>query len=237
MRQFLLGALCGATLTAFTMHGFGDRAAVNDDPPRVRAPQASPAIAPPTPAAPAAMAEVVPAPTTVLPPSAPSAPVPHGDATAPPARTPGPSPAVAVAPAPAERPAIPAPIRLSDEHAKMLAPRVPEGRPLTLPELHLQLSTEGKDPQWAAEMEQNLTRFIAQHNASGEFELLAVECRTTLCEILAFGNLPDSQQRWNLLGAEMSRQPWWSAFKGNSTSSSGQNGRTTIVTILQRAGR
>ncbi len=142
--------------------------------------------------------------------------------------------AAAVVPAPVEAPA---PIRLSVDHAKILSPTSKDGRPLTIPELHMQLSTETKDLNWAVEMEQHLSQFIAQVNITSEFEVLGIECRATLCEILAFGNLPSSSERWSVIGSEMTKQAWWSNFQGNSTLSSGQNGRTTIVTILQRAKR
>jgi hypothetical protein len=124
-------------------------------------------------------------------------------------------------------------IKLSADHAKMLSPQKRDDRPLTLPELHMQLTTEAKDANWASEMEQSLGQFISQTNTTAEFEILTIECRATLCEILAYGNLPNSPQHWNIIGDEMSKQSWWSNFKGNSTSSSGKNGRTTIVTILQ----
>lgn len=133
-------------------------------------------------------------------------------------------------------PPLPMP-RLSSEHAELLKPKPRDGQPLTPPELHLQFASERADPNWSLTMEQTLRQFIAQGNASGEFDLLNVECRSTLCEITAFGNLPASGQRWNSLLAEMGSQPWWSQFQGNSTSTSGTNGRTTIVSILQRARR
>ena len=119
----------------------------------------------------------------------------------------------------------------------MLAPAPEQGRPLTLSELHMQLSTQRKDENWALEMEQAMRQFLSQSIVSNEFEVLTVECRTTLCEILAFGNLPSSGERWNAVMADMAKQAWWSSFQGNATSSSDQNGRTTIVTILQRTQR
>jgi hypothetical protein len=128
-------------------------------------------------------------------------------------------------------------ISLSAEHAQILSPVLAEGRVPTLQELHMQFATEREDQSWSIAMEQNLSQFLAQNNISGEFEILTVDCRSTLCEILAFGNLPNSPQRWNTLASEMGKQSWWSNFKGNSTSSSEKNGRTTIVTILQRASK
>jgi hypothetical protein len=131
----------------------------------------------------------------------------------------------------------PAPIRLSAEHAKALFPASQEGRRLTIQEQHMLLTNESKDASWALEMEQNINQFLAQNNASGEFEILTVECRKTLCEILAFGNLPNSHQRWNAISAEMTRQAWGSNFQGSSSSTGDQNGRATIITILERAKR
>ena len=86
-------------------------------------------------------------------------------------------------------------ISLSEEHAKMLSPVPAEGRPPTLRELHMQFATEREDQTWSLAMEQNLSQFLAQNNNSGEFEILNIDCRSTLCEILAFGNLPNSPQR------------------------------------------
>jgi hypothetical protein len=130
----------------------------------------------------------------------------------------------------------PAP-RLSNEHAELLMPRQRDGQPLTLPELHLQLSTERPDLNWSLAMEQTLREFVMRSNGSGEFDVLYVECRSTLCEITLFGNLPASGQRWNSLLADMGHQPWGPQFQGQSTSFSGINGRTAIVSILQRARR
>jgi hypothetical protein len=77
----------------------------------------------------------------------------------------------------------------------MLSPVPAEGRPPTLRELHMQFATEREDQTWSLAMEQNLSQFLAQNNNSGEFEILNIDCRSTLCEILAFGNLPNSPQR------------------------------------------
>lgn len=125
-------------------------------------------------------------------------------------------------------------ISLSAEHARLLSPEFSEDRVPTIQELHMQFVSERDDQNWSLAMEQNLSQFLAQHNTAGEFEILTLDCRSTLCEILAFGNLPNSPQRWSLIVSDMGKQPWWSNFKGNSTSSSETNGRTTIVTILVR---
>jgi hypothetical protein len=86
-------------------------------------------------------------------------------------------------------------------------------------------------------METNIRRFLAEDGSDGGFEVLSVDCRLSLCEVLAFGNVPGAQQRWNAIGSDMTKQPWWSNFRGAATSSSDKNGRTVIATILQRAKR
>jgi hypothetical protein len=214
MRQFLLGTVFGAATAAIALSLFGRGSAESTPLPQVStaSPNAGLASQP------------------LLTASSPLAQERQPGAAA---RQSAPSPVTSVETAMDTR----IPIRLSTDHANMLAPAKPDGRPPTLSEQHMQLLTERKDSSWALEMEENLSQFLAQNNATGEFELLSVECRTTLCEILAFGNLPASPQHWNLLGAELSKQPWWSNFQGNSTASSAQNGRTTIVTILQRKSR
>jgi hypothetical protein len=129
------------------------------------------------------------------------------------------------------------PILLSAEHAKVLLPPPNVGRPLSLAELHMQLSSESKDANWAPDLEQSIRQALTVGNASAEFEILSVECRATLCEVLAFGNLPSSGQRWNQVWDDIQTQSWYAGFRGNTTSSFVQNGRYTIVTILQRVKR
>jgi hypothetical protein len=221
MRQFLAGAICGAaaaTLAYWLVAGRGTGEAATAQPaPRV-------AVTPYEPARTADLAQQGSvAQATAQPPKVIAA-----------TTTPStPPPPIITVVRPTSSQAV-SPLNLSADHAKILAPENNERRPPSLTELHSQFATETKDPNWSLEMEQNITQVIAKNNSSGEFEVLAVECRSTLCEIRAFGNLPTSAQLWNQVGAEMSRQPWWPNFQGNSTSSSGQNGRTTIVTILQR---
>jgi hypothetical protein len=126
---------------------------------------------------------------------------------------------------------------LSTEHAKLLLPTRQDREPVTVPELHARFAAESKEGSWAYGMEGAIRQFLAEAQIEPAFELLSVECRTSMCQILAFGNVPESQQRWNAIGADMTKQAWWTDFRGNATSSSDQNGRTVIATILQRRQR
>lgn len=127
------------------------------------------------------------------------------------------------------------PIKLSADHAKMVAPELTLTRQPSISELHASFAAELRDAGWSSQMEQSLAQFLASANTSNEFEILAVECRSTLCELRVFGNQPNSTESWNQIGAALRQQPWWSNFQGSSTTAIGVNGRTTIITILQRA--
>lgn len=148
-------------------------------------------------------------------------------------------PASASAPARTEgqaRPAeIPRPPQLSAEHAELLKPEPAEFQLMTASQAHMLLSTEPKDTTWSWEMERLIGAYLAANNASGEFEFPSIECRKTLCEILAFGNLPTSPQRWSEVSSGLSRQAWWSNFAGMSMTMSGKNGRYAFVAVLQRS--
>lgn len=144
--------------------------------------------------------------------------------------------AVAQAPAP-PRPAVVASVQLSAEHATMVAPPPPDSRPPTLSELHAQLLGEPKDSSWATGMEQSLRQALAAGNQSGEFDVPTVECRQTICEVMAFGNQPGSSERWGQLWKELAKQPWYGEFKGSVASTMTVNDRHVFATLIQRKPR
>lgn len=123
------------------------------------------------------------------------------------------------------------PIALSAEHAKMLT--TPESQP-TLPELHARLLVEAKDPSWAAGTEDMIRRDLAAANETGEFDIPTIECRETLCEVLAFGNAPNSPLKWSRAMGELRKQWEAAGLVNHSSSITGANGRFVIVSILER---
>lgn len=129
------------------------------------------------------------------------------------------------------------PIKLSAEHARVLLPPSDAKRPPTLPELHMQFVSQSKDPNWSFETEQSIRKALTTNENPAEFDILSVDCRRSLCEVLAFGNLPTSGEKWNGLWDGIAKEPWYAEFKGNTTSSFVQNNRYTIVTIIQRPGK
>lgn len=148
-------------------------------------------------------------------------------------------PVVSAQPLPPTVPPVPVatPIALAQEHAKLLRPEVDPKKQPTLPELHQQLESEVRDDAWAIGMEQSIRDFLTANNIAAAFEISAVTCRKTLCEVLAFGNQPGSGAQWNSVWSIARTQPWYEGISGESTSSSSHNQRYVIVTILQRSKR
>lgn len=127
-------------------------------------------------------------------------------------------------------------VTLSEEHAKMLLDM--NERPPSLPELHARFAGEPLDAAWSQQMEAQLRQALQDAGVQKGFELLAVECRRTLCELRLFGTGPDAGQRWGGTMGKLAQQSWWSPnFSGVSSSTTGPNDRSVIATILHRAKR
>lgn len=223
MRQFLLGLVCGAGIAAIGFYSIGPdsrpaKAEVKTEAP-VRAARPEPsqimtAKAPEVSSGAASSAMVVSGTQSNAPSSATANAQSEGQAKH------------------AEIPRLP---QLSAEHAELLKPEPTEFQLMTPSQAHMLLSTEPKDTAWSWEMERLIGAYLAANNGAGEFEFPSIECRRTLCEILVFGNLPTSPQRWSDIAAQMNRQPWWSNFAGLTNTMSGKNGRFAFVAVLQRS--
>lgn len=127
-------------------------------------------------------------------------------------------------------------VSLSQEHAKLLLND--RERPASLPELHARFAGEPLDPAWSQQMEAQLRQTLQDAGVHKGFELLAVECRRTLCELRLFGTGADASQRWGGTIGQLAQQPWWGPnFSGVSSSTTGPDDRSVIATILHRAKR
>ena len=226
MRHFLIGAMCGAAAGGLVVHLWMSRPVASAAAAVMQGPSSTPASCHPAPAAP----PPAPAPTVPVappkPPACPLAPATTAGTGVTPTALPSPSAQSAMG---RERPA--SPIPLSAEHATVLTTQ--ETQP-TLPELHARLLAEPKDATWGPSTEDMIRRDLSAANDTGEFDIPTIECRETLCEVLAFGNAPTSPMKWSRAMGEL-RKPWEAAGLMNQSSSiSGANGRYVIVTILDR---
>lgn len=103
----------------------------------------------------------------------------------------------AAASAPVDAASVVVPIPISTEHQDL----IDDGRSPTHGTMHEKLEREAKDTTWAYEMEQRLRLMYESQGA----RVFSVECRSTLCEVQAFGNIPDGQAR--LMAPNRMRDP------------------------------
>jgi hypothetical protein len=124
-------------------------------------------------------------------------------------------------------------VSLSAEHAKMLLSQ--DQQPPSLPELHARFAGEPLDSAWSQQMEAQLRQGLQDAGVQKGFDVLAVECRRTMCELRLFGTGDDAAHRWGAITAQVSQQPWWNQNVAGMTMSTTEfNGRAVIATILQR---
>lgn len=235
IKELVIGAAAGAALAVIASHYFSE-AVVAPAPVLgvyVADPAASAAAPPPTAAASgaaSASAGSASAAAAVVAAAAPPVACPPAAAAADPRK------AAASAAAPAVvRVDVPA-VALSEEHAKLLL----DGgeQPPSLPELHARFAGEPLDSAWSQQMEGQLRQALQEAGVQKGFELLAVECRRTLCELRLFGTGADAGQRWGGTMGKLTQQPWWGTnFSGISSSVSGPDDRSVIATILHRVKR
>lgn len=233
IKELVIGGIAGAALALVGSHYFGAAAQAT--------PSSAGAGAATAPTAATAAAAVA------APPSAASAGagVAPALATAPPAAAVACPPAVAAlvpkqaaasaaAPVAALRVDVPA-VALSAEHAKLLLSA--EEQPPSLSELHARFAGEPLDPAWSQPLEAQLRQALQDAGVPQQgLDLLAVECRRTMCELRLFGNGPDAGRRWGAISTQLTQQPWWTQNVGGMTMSSVDfNGRAVIAAILQRA--
>lgn len=234
IRDLVIGGIAGAVLAVVVSHYFNDVVIAP-------APVLGVYVADPAASAASAVVAVASSPAPARPGSAPAA-APVGTAVAPAAACP---PVVAAADArkPAASAAAPAVMRvdvpavaLSEEHAKLLLDET--DKPPSLQELHARFAGEPLDSAWSQQMEAQLRQALQEAGVQKGFELLAVECRRTLCELRLFGSGPNAGQNWGSTLGKLAQQPWWAPnFSGVSSSTTGPNDRSVIATILHRAKR
>ncbi len=104
--------------------------------------------------------------------------------------------------------------------------------PPSLAELHKRLESEQRDQSWSAATEQIIRQYLAQQVTSPEFDVAAVECRQTLCEVQVFGYSKEAVDKWSQVAAGLQGQLAASRFGGTTTSVAEKNGKTVLLSIL-----
>ncbi len=95
---------------------------------------------------------------------------------------------------------------------------------------------EAKDPDWAYHTEQTLQQFLAKHPSAPQFDVLAIDCRTTYCDIRAAASSEAAWPVWQQVVYDITQQPW-SEFGQTGSSSNPTEGGIGLVATLHRRPR
>lgn len=214
MRAPLIALLCGLAAAVALL------ALREDGEPRV----AQPAPLAPTPAS-AAESAVNPQPQPQPPPQLPT-PVarPSGAASA--ASTVA---AAVVKPAPSAASPVHSPFALSSDHQALINDTVLAAAD------HELLEREPRDDAWATESERLIRQELARHRGARDFDIIAVDCRETLCAIQAFSYGENGHRAWVGAVDELYKETLANVFDSVNTAFPTQDGRRSpVVTFLHR---
>ncbi|CAN5324187.1 hypothetical protein BH11PSE10_BH11PSE10_14120 [soil metagenome] len=137
-------------------------------------------------------------------------------------------PALPVKPAVAADRPVRSAFALSSEHQALLEQAVLAAAD------HDLLEREPRDDVWATGAEQQIRQALARHGRAGDFELLAVECRQTLCAVQAFSYGEVGQREWVKAIDELYLQTLASRFDSVNTAFPNQGRRAAVLTFLHR---
>jgi hypothetical protein len=160
---------------------------------------------------------------------------PRLQAPAAPARSPeAPPPPRAVAAAVAKpQPPEPPPLRrsvfaLSSDHQTLV-----QGSLLASAD-HDLLERESRDDAWATESERLIRQELARQSGGADFDVIAVDCRQTLCAIEAFSYGEDGHREWIEAMDGAFKEALGSAFSSMNTAFPAEGARAPVLTFLHR---
>jgi hypothetical protein len=117
---------------------------------------------------------------------------------------------------------------LSSDHRALL-----QDTPLAAAD-HRQLEHEPRDEAWAAASERLIREQLARHGHAGDFDVIAVDCRQTLCAIQAFSYGENGYREWVKAVDELYRDTLASLFDSVNTAFPTQGSRSPVLTFLHR---
>jgi hypothetical protein len=224
MRALLIALLCGsaAAVALLALRGGGESqearlAPLVPAPARTAEPrETQPASLTPTPAGAAA-----PASSGQLQPPVPAAPSPG-------AASPVSSTAAVTLPARSETSPEHSSFALSSDHQTLIH------ETLLAAADHELLEREPREDAWATESERLIREELGRHGSAGDFEVIAVDCRQTLCAIQAFSYGENGHRAWVEAVDDLYKESLASNFDSVNTAFPTQGGRSPVLTFLHR---
>jgi hypothetical protein len=99
---------------------------------------------------------------------------------------------------------------------------------------HELLEREPREDAWATESERLIRDELARHASAGDFEVIAVDCRRTLCAIQAFSYGENGQRAWVEAVDDLYKESLADIFDSVNTAFPTQAGRSPVLTFLHR---
>ena len=127
------------------------------------------------------------------------------------------------------------PITLTDAHQLAIAKSREQEQPqITLHGQHDRIESESRDEVWSYYVEEQLKAYFGQFAGSAGIDIVAVDCRSTMCEIQAFTYAASGEQTWQQAMVGMRDQPWAREFSGSNMYSSDDQGTIVMFCFLMR---
>jgi hypothetical protein len=102
---------------------------------------------------------------------------------------------------------------------------------------HELLEHEPRDDPWASDAEQLIRQELARHESAGNIDVVAVDCRQTVCAIQAFAYGENGHRAWVDALDELYRQTLAGMFDSINTAFPTKGTRSAVLTFLHRARR
>ena len=96
------------------------------------------------------------------------------------------------------------------------------------------LEREPREDAWATESERLIREELARHGSAGDFEVIAVDCRRTLCAIQAFSYGENGRREWVEAVDDLYKESLANVFDSVNTAFPTQEGRSPVLTFLHR---
>jgi hypothetical protein len=100
---------------------------------------------------------------------------------------------------------------------------------------HELLEHEPRDDPWASDAEQLIRQELARHESAGNIDVVAVDCRQTVCAIQAFAYGENGHRAWVDALDELYRQTLAGMFDSINTAFPTKGTRSAVLTFLHRA--
>jgi hypothetical protein len=99
---------------------------------------------------------------------------------------------------------------------------------------HDLLEREPRDDAWATESERLIRQELARHGSAADFDVIAVDCRQTLCAIEAFSYGENGHREWLEAMDEAFKDALGTVFTSINTAFPTEGSRAPVLTFLHR---